>query len=648
MITRIQRAVKAEASQLSSFAPARSGLLQRKCACGGNAGLDGGCTECHKQRILQRRASAASSPVVAPPIVDDVLRAPGDSLDSTTRVFMEKRLGHDFSRVRVHTDAKAAESARAVTADAYTVGTHVAFGAGHYRPSSPAGRSLIAHELTHVVQQSAENSVSGLPTQMDQPSSPAESEANAVAESVEVGGSRVNQRVTPHIQRDVSEPSRLATVHQNLFVSAPGAPGSPLRPWQDATGGGGGTADEIIRQAKAAVQQRVRDHPQSVGGTIPTQTTEANLDADALLVNQRIHQRFPQITLSVSDQQITNAVGVLTPSITADPDYLHQWLANRLSGWTEIELYAINETDPRFVAVLDALLNDADVGSFLRIMAGRQAGFNRGDGTSREVFIHRGVSAEQRQVVLIHELVHFYAHAKYREWVETTTNSRFYNEGFTEWLSQKVMTADERARGNTYDAQVAAINTQVAAHVPEDDIARAFFLGEVWWLESRSTIARREFAVSSGIRERATTNQESVDSRSGPGINEEVVPGAHYRFLNLGNERPQPKPQHVSFFNTIKSRYVDPPQNLGIRFEGHASTPGSLQYNDRLSLQRAEGFYQMARAAGVPALQLLGSRQPVHFGETRPTLAEEDIQTRAFNRRVEMFLTVIGGSSGPT
>src|SRR5215213_8121459 len=90
----------------------------------------------------------------APPIVDEVMRSPGQPLDPPTRAFMEPRFGHDFSRVRVHTDARAAQSARAVNALAYTVGQDVVFGTGQYAPGTTAGTRLLAHELTHVVQQS--------------------------------------------------------------------------------------------------------------------------------------------------------------------------------------------------------------------------------------------------------------------------------------------------------------------------------------------------------------------------------------------------------------------------------------------------------------------------------------------------------------
>lgn len=192
-----------------SFTRLSKGFLQRKCACGGSPGLDGECEECRNKR-LQRRAANGAEPATVPPIVHEVLRSPGQPLDPATRAFMEPRFGHDFSRVRVHnseqneiqsqlalgkpgdryeqeadqiaseimsssehpaynlermngkrfshvrvhTDAKAAESARALKAQAFTVGNHVVFAAGKYAPSTNQGRWLLSHELTHVEQQS--------------------------------------------------------------------------------------------------------------------------------------------------------------------------------------------------------------------------------------------------------------------------------------------------------------------------------------------------------------------------------------------------------------------------------------------------------------------------------------------------------------
>jgi len=102
---------------------------------------------------LQRRTSGLGGPTSVPSVVHDVLSSPGQPLDRNTRTFFEPRFGHDFSRVRVHTDGHAAESARSVNALAYTVGRHLVFGAGQYLPGTDAGRELIAHELTHVLQQ---------------------------------------------------------------------------------------------------------------------------------------------------------------------------------------------------------------------------------------------------------------------------------------------------------------------------------------------------------------------------------------------------------------------------------------------------------------------------------------------------------------
>ncbi len=88
-----------------------------------------------------------------PSIVHEVLRSPGHPLDSDTRCFMEPRFGYGFSRVRLHSDSKAAESAQSINALAYTVGHDIVFAAGQYMPHFTKGQQLLAHELTHVLQQ---------------------------------------------------------------------------------------------------------------------------------------------------------------------------------------------------------------------------------------------------------------------------------------------------------------------------------------------------------------------------------------------------------------------------------------------------------------------------------------------------------------
>jgi Domain of unknown function (DUF4157)/OmpA family len=177
----------------------KSRVLQRACACGQHTAAGVECEECRKKKgQLQRRSNEVGSAAAAPPIVHEVLRSPGQPLDTSLLRFMAGRFPGDFSRipvhsqasltvsspadiyeqeadraadramqndisayvpmrdfshVRLHVDPQAAESARQVGALAYTVGTHIVFGDGQYAVSSARGKRLLAHELSHVIQQ---------------------------------------------------------------------------------------------------------------------------------------------------------------------------------------------------------------------------------------------------------------------------------------------------------------------------------------------------------------------------------------------------------------------------------------------------------------------------------------------------------------
>lgn len=141
----------ANAAKLTSASSVPGGLLlQRKCACGSHA-AGGECESCKKR--LQRKSSSNAAMGAVPQIVHDVVGTPGRALDMPTRARLEPRFGTDFSGVRVHTDHHAASSAKAVGALAYTVGQHIVFGEGSYAPHSRSGQHLLAHELTHSIQQ---------------------------------------------------------------------------------------------------------------------------------------------------------------------------------------------------------------------------------------------------------------------------------------------------------------------------------------------------------------------------------------------------------------------------------------------------------------------------------------------------------------
>jgi len=114
------------------------------------------CPKCEAEApvTVSRKAEGALAGE-APTSVHSTLRSPGQPLASSTRAFFEPRFGQDLSHVRVHTDGEAEQSAQDVNALAYTVGSHVVFGAGRYAPHSIAGQRLLAHELAHVIQQHA-------------------------------------------------------------------------------------------------------------------------------------------------------------------------------------------------------------------------------------------------------------------------------------------------------------------------------------------------------------------------------------------------------------------------------------------------------------------------------------------------------------
>lgn len=163
----------------NGWSPRSHGVLQRQCACGGHTSGRGECEHCRKK--LRRKAASATGPASVPPVVHDVLRASGAGMDPASRAFFEPRFTRDFSNVRVHADEHAAQAAQAVDALAFTVGNHMVFGRGQYRPDSHNGRRLIAHELTHTVQQDGETRT---PQRIGEPGDPLERQADGMAEAV--------------------------------------------------------------------------------------------------------------------------------------------------------------------------------------------------------------------------------------------------------------------------------------------------------------------------------------------------------------------------------------------------------------------------------------------------------------------------------
>jgi Domain of unknown function (DUF4157) len=165
-------------------------------------------------RLLAPQASEFGGQPGVPPLVSQVLISPGQAIDNRTRAMMAWRFGQDLGRVRIHADAQAGESARLLQSEAYTVGRDIAFAPGKYQPETIAGRQLLAHELTHVVQQRGTTTASSLQPRltMQASSGPAEDQARRVAGEVgtavapagatafglvQIGGAATLQRADP-------------------------------------------------------------------------------------------------------------------------------------------------------------------------------------------------------------------------------------------------------------------------------------------------------------------------------------------------------------------------------------------------------------------------------------------------------------------
>jgi hypothetical protein len=134
----------------------------------------------------------------------DSLRGGGSELPAPTRAFFEPRFGADFSQVRLHTDARAADTAKSINAKAFTVGRDIAFGAGQYAPESPEGQRLLAHELTHVVQQDGDH-IQRAWTQAKEGAA-----TGGSASEWEKGPANFLSK-TPGTSSDLSSPSRMPT-----------------------------------------------------------------------------------------------------------------------------------------------------------------------------------------------------------------------------------------------------------------------------------------------------------------------------------------------------------------------------------------------------------------------------------------------------
>ena len=251
------------------LAPARAPLaLQRSCTCKAAAKTTGACEVCSGTSLALSRSTenaehADHNSAGVPSSVPQVLSSTGQPLGHQTRAFMEPRFGHDFSDVRIHADAPAARSANEVNALAYTVGRHIVFSANQYRPGTAAGDRLLAHELTHTIQQGAAGSAFQA-TRFERslaigsPQDAAEIEADAIAARIMHGqAAEIGQQRPSQIARQQPEASTTTAV----------TPPVPVATTEDAGQKRARIAKELVDKLKAANATYKQEDPRDWDNT---------------------------------------------------------------------------------------------------------------------------------------------------------------------------------------------------------------------------------------------------------------------------------------------------------------------------------------------------------------------------------------------
>jgi hypothetical protein len=258
------------------------------------------CSECEKEmqrqpvkdeeeEKLQRKAEVGGEHQASNGVQSQIdgLRGGGQPLPESARAYFEPRFGHDFSGVRLHTGEQAAKSARSVNARAFTVGQDVAFGAGQYSPETNSGKRLLAHELTHVVQQGGATAIARDPL--------IKSESKPITP---VG--------TGHIQRDWLDDAEAAV--SDTYTSTASAVGGAFDTVTSAVSAG---AKEIANEVEGAattasnVGSAVGSYASEVSKTVSVdpEQTRTNLISRVNATRQQVQNADPN-AVSADPSQI--------------------------------------------------------------------------------------------------------------------------------------------------------------------------------------------------------------------------------------------------------------------------------------------------------------------------------------------------------
>ena len=540
--------------------PTHTGLLlQRKCACGSpTSSLTGECTECMSKKRLQTKlaigasndpleqeadrvadqvlaapANSAAGPAspriqrftehagatensagAAPASIDRVLAGSGIPLETALRQDMEQRFRHDFSNVRVHSDAVAQRSAQEINAVAYTAGRDVVFGAGRYHPGTNDGQKLIAHELTHVVQQTGAEPVdadigrirpagsSAHPQVFRKPNEddahyPTEDEQREIKKLL-LRDYKTTRVVTTDTGDVVEEKGRKLTVQQMRDLAA--RLEEPFNEELDKLDSGGSNTKDAVgesaaRELVASARQAILDR----FGKYTTRTATLTYDP------------------KTSDEERKKAGQVLV--VLGDPDAAKALANTILDGACEqcaTELEDLDENSRNSVKALVITAAFRKHGEKLRRAAEKRVPGKHGE--EGKITLRLTERAEFYETA-VHELIHRFAHPAFHA---AFLKQRNIIEGFTEYFTRELVTKNKKTFGpyDKFYEKVDAVRGTIKGPFllsdtggsAEESLRQAYFGGRldlIGWTPS------------------STAEKEAVEKAGGSAPWDPTVAGAH-------------------------------------------------------------------------------------------------------------------------
>lgn len=418
---------------ISTGAVSRTGrsLLKRRPVHRDSEPHCGNGVECRRNTGSLQRASSVphrlNNAGEVPQAVQDVMRSSGLPLDPEVRSVMEPRFGCDFGRVRVHTDARAADAAQAINARAYTLGNHLVFAPGQYAPRTEGGKRLLAHELAHTIQQA------GIVAR----------EAEIIpAPPLDLGGpaserARTYQpRLRPHVPRAPTIPAPPLPPE----VTAPPGPCPPR-----AQAIAELRANSVANRTEAEMRRDVNiAAARSAGGATPV-TRSMIRRAD-----RAIRSEFGSVLPAGRGFTSPGSVTMHSPAAFVQLRVPDAATARRRIGRVALEvsedllrrLCIRNPDDASLQSEVTApLFSRLGIDFVRRHEAGRIGGQTAFGASTGRVTPRVDIPSESRFMghILVHEAMHFYVHDDYRRIARTSRIERHLMEGGAEFLARRVI-----------------------------------------------------------------------------------------------------------------------------------------------------------------------------------------------------------------